>query len=63
MNCCLQNILRINLIILYIIQVKASSKIQELQDPTSTSKVIHKTSLNFWINIILLCISFEFQAN
>ena len=31
MNCCLQNILYINLHILYIIQVKTSSKIQKLQ--------------------------------
>ena len=32
MNCCLQNILHINLHILYIIHIKTSSKIQELQE-------------------------------
>ena len=32
MNCCLQNILHINLHILYIIQFKTSRKIQELQE-------------------------------
>ena len=31
MNCCLQDTQKINLQILYIIQVKISSKIQELQ--------------------------------
>ena len=32
MNCCLQNILYINLHILYIIHIKTRSKIQELQE-------------------------------
>ena len=32
MNCCLQKILYINLHILYIIHIKTSSKIQEVQE-------------------------------
>ena len=64
MNCCLQNyIIHQFTHVLYFIHIKASSKIQEYKNPTSTSRVINKTSLKFWKNTILICISFEFQAN
>ena len=34
-------------------------KSQNHQNPTSTAEVIHRTSINFWNNLLL---SFEFKA-
>ena len=47
MNCCLQNILFINLHILFIIHVKTSSKIQELQESNKYIKSYQQKSLKF----------------
>ena len=47
MNCCLQNILHINLHILYIIQVKTSSKIQELQESNKYIKTYQQNKFEF----------------
>ena len=33
------------------------------KNPSSTSKVINKTKLHFWMNLFSICIWFEFQAN
>ena len=49
--------------ILYIIQFMKSSKIQELLESNKYIKSYQQTSLNCWINIISICLSFEFQAN
>ena len=57
MNYCLQNILYINLHILYIIHIKTSS-IQELQESNKYIKSYQQS----WENIISVCISFEFQV-
>ena len=40
-----------------------SSKIQELLESNKYIKSYQQTSLNCWINIISICLSFEFQAN
>ena len=47
MNCCLQNILHINLHILYIIQVKTSCKIQELQESIKYIKSYQENKIEF----------------
>ena len=53
MNCCLQNILHINLHILYIIQFKTRQvkTFKNYKSPLSTSKVIKETRLNYWMNL------------
>ena len=61
MNCCLQNICYINLHILYIYQVK--TKIQELQGSNKYIKSYQQNKFESLDNIILLCISYDFQAN
>ena len=38
-------------------------KFNNYNNPSSTSKVIKKTRLNFWMDLFSICISFEFQAN
>ena len=51
--------------ILHMLQDKYKRQVQKFKNyknPTSTSKVINKTSLNCWKNIISMCISFEFQV-
>ena len=52
MNCCLQNILYINLHILYIIQVKTSSKIQELQESNKYIKSYQQNKIVFLDELI-----------
>ena len=47
MNCCPQDILHINLDILYIIQVKTSSRIQELQESNKYIKSYQQNKLEF----------------
>ena len=47
MNCCLQNILHINLHILYIIQFKTSSNIQELQESIKYIKSYQENKIEF----------------
>ena len=37
-------------------------KFKSYKNPSSTSKAINKTGLNFWINSISISISFEFQV-
>ena len=61
MNCCLQNILYNNLHILYILQVKTSSKIQEKKF-NKYIKSYQQNKLEFSKIIILFCISLEFQV-
>ena len=47
MNCCLQNIRHINLHILYIIQVKTMSKIQELQESNKYINSYQQNKIGF----------------
>ena len=47
MKCCLQNIFYINLHILYIIQVKTCSKIQELQESNKYIKSYKHNKFEF----------------
>ena len=64
MNCCIQNILHINLHILYIIQVKTRSNIQELSKYIQYIKSYKKN--NFLIILFTLfssCNTFEFEAS
>ena len=58
MNCCLQNILYINLHILYIIHIKTSSKIQELQESNKYIKSYQQKRLNCWKTIISISPTF-----
>ena len=62
MNCCLQNILHTNLHILYIILIKTSLKIQESRKFNNYIKSYQQNMIEFWINFISICISFEFQV-
>ena len=41
---------------------KQVQKFKNYKNPTTTSRDINKTSLNFWKNIISISISFEFQV-
>ena len=54
MNCCLQNILYINLHILYIIHIKTSSKIPELQESNKYIKSYQQNKFEFLEKIILI---------
>ena len=47
MNCCVKNVLHINLHILYIILVKTSSKIQELQKSNKYIKSYQQNKFEF----------------
>ena len=62
MNCCQQNILLINLDILYIIHIKRSSRIQELSKSSSTSKFTYETILIILLNLLFICNIFEFKV-
>ena len=62
MNFCLLNTLHINLHILYIIHIKTSSKIQESRKSNKYIKSYQQDMIEFWINFISTCISFEFQV-
>ena len=57
MNCCLQNVLHINLHIIYFSQVKSRQveTFKNYKNPSSTSKVIMKPRLKFWMNHFYLC--------
>ena len=50
MNSCLQNILHINLHILYIIQCMTSSEIQELQESSKYIKGYQQNKFEFFHN-------------
>ena len=53
----------ISIYIFYILFISRQvQKSKNYQNPTSTSKVINKTSLNFWIFISSICNSFEFKV-
>ena len=71
MNCCLQNMLHINLHILYIIYFKTSSKIQKLlfisrqiqKSKIMKIKEVHqKIQTNQFILFYLNCFPFEFKG-
>ena len=63
MNCCLQKILHINLHIIYIIHIKASSKIQESRKSNKYIKSYKQNNVfNILINLLSICNIFEFQA-
>ena len=47
MNCCLQNILHINLHFLYIIHIKTSWKIQELEESIKYIKSYQENKIEF----------------
>ena len=58
----LSHVLYINLHIHILFKSRQVQKLKNYKNPTSTSKVVNKTSLNCWKNIISICISFEFQV-
>ena len=64
MNCCLQNIIHINLIfyMLYIIYFKTNSKSKNYQNLTSTSKDTYKTIFIILFKLFSIGNSFEFKA-
>ena len=59
MNCCLPKMTHINLHTLYITQIKTSSRIQDYQNTSSTSKVTNKTILIILFNLFTTCNTFE----
>ena len=61
-NSCSKYTLYINLHILLIILFKASLKIQKSSKSIKYNKVIHRTSLNFWNNLLLHHIAFKSEA-
>ena len=61
MNCCLQNTLHINLHILYFIQVKTSSKIQELSKSIKYIKSYQENMIEFLNNSILFVFYLNFK--
>ena len=62
MNCCLKNILYINLHILYIIHIKASSIIQESRKSNRYIKGYQQNMIEFLDKFLSMCISFQFQV-
>ena len=67
MNCYLQNTLHINLHILYIIQVKTSPKIQELQESNKYIKSYQQNKFEFlekfYFNMYFSRTNSDFQGN
>ena len=62
MNCSLTIAKYINLHLLNIVQFKKSSKIQELLKSNMYIKSYQENMIEFWKNVILIRITFEFQV-
>ena len=63
MNYCLQKHTtdQFTYFIYYLFQDKFKNP-KIIKNPTCTAKAIHRTSLNFWNNLLLHHIAFEFKA-
>ena len=62
MNCCAQNILYINLYILYMFHIKTSSKIQELQESNKYIKSNQQNKFELFENIMQTYMSQDGQG-
>ena len=61
MNCCQHFMLHINLHILYIYFIKLNLDLKELQESNTYFKSCQETKMKFWMNYILIELTFEFE--